>query len=82
VAHDGIADLATATIDQIQHAGRQAALVEDLDDESALNGVSVAGLNTTVLPETRAGAIFQIGIAMGKFHGVMIPTGPTGCLSV
>ena len=38
----------------------------------AVSGVNVAGLKTTVLPETSAGAIFQIGMAIGKFHGVMI----------
>ena len=41
-------------------------------------GVKVAGLKTTVLPVTSAGAIFQIGIATGKFHGVMQATTPTG----
>ena len=39
---------------------------------SAESGVSVAGLNTTVLPHTSAGMIFHEGIAIGKFHGVMI----------
>jgi hypothetical protein len=41
-------------------------------------GVSEAGLNTTVLPVTSAGIIFQQGIATGKFHGVMTPTTPIG----
>ena len=41
-------------------------------------GVSVAGLITTVLPRMRAGIIFQEGIAMGKFQGVMRPAMPTG----
>ncbi len=41
-------------------------------------GVSVAGLNTTVFPATSAGAIFQEGIAIGKFHGVIAPTTPIG----
>src|ERR671936_848311 len=41
-------------------------------------GVSVAGLNTTVLPQTSAGAIFQDGMAIGKFHGVIAPTTPIG----
>ena len=41
-------------------------------------GVSVAGLNTTVLPATSAGAIFQDGIAIGKFHGVITPMTPMG----
>ena len=42
------------------------------------SGVSVAGLMTQVLPETSAGKSFQLGMAMGKFHGVMRPTTPTG----
>ena len=29
-------------------------------------------------PWQSAGAIFQAGIAIGKFHGVMMPTTPTG----
>ena len=41
-------------------------------------GVSLAGLKTTVLPVTSAGMIFQHGIAIGKFHGVMIPAMPIG----
>jgi hypothetical protein len=40
--------------------------------------VSVAGLKTTVFPQTIAGNVFQDGIAMGKFHGVIAPTTPTG----
>ena len=41
-------------------------------------GVSLAGLKTTVLPVTRAGIIFQHGMAIGKFQGVMIPAIPIG----
>ena len=44
----------------------------------AESGVSVAGLKTTVLPQTSAGMIFHDGIAIGKFHGVMIAATPTG----
>ena len=44
-------------------------------------GVSVAGLMTTVLPRTRAGIIFQEGMAIGKFQGVMRPAMPTGILT-
>src|SRR5881392_183580 len=49
---------------------------------TAVPGVSVAGLKTTVLPATSAGAIFQTGIATGKFHGVTHATTPSGCLIV
>ena len=48
----------------------------------AHSGVSSAGFSTTVFPQTSAGAIFQIGIATGKFHGVIRPTTPSGCFSV
>ncbi len=41
-------------------------------------GVMDEGLKTTVHPEMRAAPLFQDGIAMGKFQGVMRPTGPTG----
>ena len=44
----------------------------------AESGVSEAGLNTTVLPQTSAGTIFHDGIAIGKFHGVMIEQTPSG----
>src|SRR2546425_13015434 len=42
------------------------------------SGVSEEGLNTTVQPATSAAPLFHPGIAIGKFHGVMRPTGPTG----
>ena len=48
----------------------------------AVNGVIVAGFKTTVLPQTRAGAIFQAQVAMGKFQGVIIPITPRGFLIV
>ena len=38
----------------------------------------MAGLKTIVLPATRAGVIFQDGIAIGKFHGVITPITPIG----
>ena len=41
-------------------------------------GTSSAGLKTTQLPQASAGAIFQAGIASGKFHGVIAATTPIG----
>ena len=49
---------------------------------SAVSGVCSAGLSTTVLPMASAGADFQDVMAMGKFHGTMIPQTPTGSRSV
>src|SRR5438128_12430911 len=48
----------------------------------AVNAVMVAGLKTTVVPATSAGAIFHTGIATGKFQGVMQATTPNGCFIV
>src|SRR5262252_735947 len=45
---------------------------------AAVSGVVDDGLKTTVLPATRAGAIFQAGMAIGKFHGVINATTPRG----
>ena len=44
----------------------------------AVAGVSDAGFMTTVLPKASAGALFQAGIAIGKFQGVIRPNTPSG----
>src|SRR3982751_6090327 len=54
------------------------ASVSTLTKFTADNGVWEAGLNTTVLPQTSAGMIFHEGIAIGKFHGVMMEHTPSG----
>ena len=41
-------------------------------------GTSSAGLKTTLFPHAKAGKIFQVGIAIGKLNGVMIPLTPIG----
>ena len=47
-----------------------------------MNGVAEAGLMTIVHPAASAGAPLRVIIAAGKFHGVMRPQTPTGCLIV
>jgi len=49
-----------------------------LTKSEAVTGVSGDGFSTTVLPRISAGKVFQEGMAMGKFHGVIKPTIPTG----
>jgi hypothetical protein len=49
---------------------------------SAVSGVRSAGLAITGLPAASAGAIPQPRIGIGKFHGTMTPTTPTGSLNV
>jgi hypothetical protein len=47
---------------------------------SAENGVCSAGLSTMVQPAASPGETLRVIIALGKFHGVMAPTTPMGCL--
>ena len=77
--HEPVADRAAAAVDDVDDA-RRARRPRRAARRSARRaaGVSVAGLKTTVLPQTSAGAIFQDGIAIGKFHGVITPTTPIG----
>lgn len=41
-------------------------------------GVCSAGLRTTALPAANAGASFHTAIRIGKFHGMIWPTTPSG----
>ena len=42
------------------------------------HGVCSAGLRTTQLPAARAGASFHTAIRIGKFHGMICATTPSG----
>ena len=48
----------------------------------AVSGVISAGFRTTVLPAASAGAKPQPAIGIGKFHGTMTPTTPSGSWKV
>ena len=48
----------------------------------AVNGVYSAGFKTTVFPAAKAGAKPQPAIGIGKFHGTITPTTPSGSLNV
>ena len=47
---------------------------------SAESGVSPAGLQTKAQPAASAGPALRVIIALGKFHGVIAATTPSGCL--
>ncbi len=47
-----------------------------------VSGVHSAGFSTTALPAARAGAKPHDAIVMGKFHGVITPTTPSGSWNV
>ncbi len=49
---------------------------------SAVSGVSSAGLRTTVLPAASAGAKPQPAMGIGKFHGTITDTTPSGSWKV
>ncbi len=42
------------------------------------SGVCSAGFSTTQLPAASAGASFHTAIRIGKFHGMICPTTPSG----
>jgi hypothetical protein len=49
---------------------------------SAVSGVASAGLSSTALPAASAGAVPQAAIGIGKFHGAMTATTPSGSWKV
>jgi len=65
----------------ITPAGMPACTANDAS-ASAVKGVSSEGLITTAHPAASAGAILQVIIAAGKFHGVMMAQTPTGSFKV
>src|SRR6185369_9549103 len=69
---------APAPVTRLTTPGGKPASAMSSTSRVAQCGVSLAGLNTTVLPVTRAGIIFQHGMAIGKFQGVMTPAMPIG----
>ncbi len=62
-------------------SGRPAASASSAS-RSAVSGVSSAGFSTTVLPAASAGPKPQPAIGIGKFHGTMMPTTPSGSWKV
>ena len=74
----GIPTVVPPPVTKLMTPGGKPASIKHCTNISAHIGVSVAGLNTTVFPATSAGNIFQLGIAIGKFHGVITPTTPSG----
>ena len=69
--------------DDVEHAvGGTPTSVSRSASASIVSGVCDAGLTTIVQPAARAGPILRVPMASGKFHGVIISTGPTGCFIV
>ena len=62
--------------DDVEHAGRQADLLEHRMSARVGQGREVGGLEDHGAAAAIAGAILRVAIASGKFHGVMNSDGP------
>ena len=68
-----LADLGAEAGDDVDHARREAGLLDTSCMNSSVDAeVNSDGLMTTVLPAASAGASFQAVSISGEFHGVMI----------
>ena len=80
VRDDRLRHLARARAgDHVQDSARQARLLEDLRDGQRAQRSQPAGFSTIVHPAATAGPILRVAIAAGKFQGVIMYAGPTGC---
>ncbi len=75
-----VSPVAPAPVMMLTTPGGRSACWQISAKSSAVSGVVSAGLRTTVLPQARAGAIFQASISSGKFHGMTWPATPSGVL--
>ena len=65
-------------VTQLKTPAGRPARSNSLAMNTADHGVNDAGLNTTVLPVSSAGSVLRHITFIGKFHGLMMPTTPTG----
>jgi hypothetical protein len=65
-------------VDDVEHAGRQAGLGQQLGAEVGGRRIALAGLETKVLPHAIAIGYIHIGTIAGKLNGVMPATTPSG----
>ena len=65
-------------VHDVEHAVRQARLLEQLAVQIDADGSFSDGLSTNVLPHAIAGAHIHIGTIAGKLNGVMPATTPSG----
>ncbi len=63
-----------------EQAGRQTGTLGEVGDRQRRERGLGAGFDTMAQPTASAGATFRASMAFGKFHGVIAPTTPTGCL--
>ena len=82
VGGDGAADDGPGPVTTLRTPGGRPASWHSSASRSVDSDVSSAGLRTTVLPVASAGASFQAAIDIGKFHGTIAPTTPTGSCTV
>ena len=64
--------------DDVEHPAGSPPSDSSSANRSVVSGVVAAGLATTVLPATSAGASLLHSSVVGKFHGTIAPTTPSG----
>lgn len=64
-------------VHDVHDAGRDE-VADQVEQEQDRGGVCSAGLMTMQLPAASAGASFHTAIRIGKFHGMICPTTPSG----
>ena len=79
MVHDRRAGRLAQPVHELDHLGRQPGLEQDLDEHvpgvrHVLGGLEDARVSAHAAP----GNIFQVGIAIGKLNGVMMPATPIG----
>ncbi len=80
-SHKHLADRRRIAGEDVEHALGHAGLLGQRHQRQArVSGVSLAGFSTTVQPAASAGDTFRVIIEHGKFHGVIAPQTPIGCL--
>ena len=73
-----LAGLGAEAGDDVDHAGREAGLVDQSASRSTVAEVYSDGLITIVLPAHSAGASLLVVSVSGEFQGVIAPTTPSG----
>ena len=72
------AQLAARPRDDVEHAVREARLVQHLGERECRRGGVLGGLDDERAARRQPGASLKVMSSSGEFHGVIAPTTPTG----
>ena len=82
VTHQRIARIGAIALHHVQHAGRNACLQRQHAELVGGQRRQLDIFSTAVLPSARHGAVFQVAVMKGTFHGETNAHTPTGWYSV